>query len=140
MTSDELAVRRHRLGGVANGCATLLQSALQSWHVDAVDQWVIASRVDVLAKKDRHPTGLEEGFVSMKHDAAAALEHLDLLLQGIRHTHLPAVAPERRVVSLRGVIMQDEEVTDALEFQRSHPVVLGAHHRVEVAIREHLDQ
>ncbi|MHC1608583.1 hypothetical protein KO13_14540, partial [Listeria monocytogenes] len=54
--------------------------------------------------------------------------------------HACALPPERRVVALGGLVMQDQEIADAFVFEAGLPVVLVHQHRVAVAIREHRQQ
>ena len=77
---------------------------------------VMAFGNDALAHVDRDPTRIEEHAFAIFDDAAAAAEQFDLLCERIGHRHRPHIVPEARVGPLGGVIMEDQEVADAVIF------------------------
>ena len=63
------------------------------------------------------PGHVREQLIAFAEDPAMAAEQVDLLAQRVGDVHVPAVAPELRIVALRGVVVQDDEVADALVFE-----------------------
>ena len=72
---------------------------------------------DALAGVDRDPARIEEHALAVLHDAAAAAEQLHLLGQAVRDRHGAHIVPERRVDARGRVIMQDQEIADAIIFK-----------------------
>jgi len=84
---------------------------------------VIASRAQTLPVHYLEPAELREQFVAFAEDAALALEQLHLQAQRLGDRHGAAIVPERRVISLRRVVMQNDEVADMLKFATRLPIV-----------------
>ena len=68
------------------------------------------------------------------------LEQVHLLLQAFRYFHRAAVVPERRVVALRRVVVQHQEVADLVDLEVRLAIELVDIVLVEIAVREQVEQ
>src|SRR5262249_19580953 len=80
-----------------------------------------------------------EQLVLIAHDAAVAAEQIEALLQALGQLHVAAVAPEI-AFALRPVVVDDQEVADALVLEGELPVVTIDVGLPETAVREELPQ
>src|ERR1043165_7958504 len=65
---------------------------------------------------------------------------LDALSQRVGYRHVRAVTPELALTAPIEMVVEDQEVADALEFAVGDAVVFVASSRVEIAIRKHGEQ
>ena len=72
-------------------------------------------RHDALAEHDLDPGVLGEQLVRHAEHAAGLAEQVDAMLERRRNVHVAAGAPERRVLAIRHVVVQDDEVADVLD-------------------------
>src|SRR5207244_12406797 len=94
-----------------------------------VDRGVIAVGHEVLSHHHLHPARKGEHLVGVAEEAAAVAEQADVVGELLRNLHGAAVLPERRVAPLGRVVMQDQEVADALELEHRLLVVTIDHNR-----------
>ena len=97
---------------------------------------MVSARDDALADHHLQPAQFGEQLAVLAVDPAVAAEQIHLALQGVGDAHRPAVVPERRVVALRGLVVQDDEVADTLVFELGLRVVFGDVGGVETGMRE----
>ncbi|VVT14865.1 conserved hypothetical protein [Sphingomonas aurantiaca] len=101
-------------------------------------------RHDALSEIDRDPARFEEQPLTILRHASSAAEKVDLVGEGGRDLHRPDMVPEVRIVARRGVIMQDQEIADAVIFHVDHAVEFGPVRRGDTVsahiLREQLDQ
>src|SRR5262245_46819258 len=88
----------------------------------------------------RDPAWLEKEAVLVRHDVAARTKLLHLVLQRLGNSHRAAVLPERRIVPLRGVVVQHQEIAHALELEVHEAVEFVRVRRFERAIGKQLEQ
>src|SRR5207247_6063228 len=79
---------------------------------------------DALPQHHLQPTLLREELVVLPEDPAVTAKQIDLHPQSVGDLHAAAVIPERRVVALGGLVMDDDEVPDALVLEVRPPVEL----------------
>jgi hypothetical protein len=97
---------------------------------------VVTRREHALAEIDRNPARVEEHALAILHDAPAAAKQLHLLRQAVGDRHRPDVVPEVRIVAFGGMVMEDQEVADAIIFQVDDAVELVAIARRDLATGE----
>jgi hypothetical protein len=56
------------------------------------------------------------------HDTPGRLEQLKLLLQRVRDVHVPAIAPEFRVLARGDMVVQDQEIADRVKLEIHLPI------------------
>ena len=79
---------------------------------------LVALGNNVLSNHDVNPRSRVEQLVEARHDPRGRSEQVDLVLQRLRHLHLPEPVPEWLSDSSIGMVMEDDEVADALHFER----------------------
>src|SRR6185312_10966239 len=79
-----------------------------------VGKGVIAACMNALPLHHLYPAQLAKQLVVLAEEAAVAAVQVDLVLQRWRYFHRATVLPERSVVALRGLVVQDDKVTHAL--------------------------
>src|SRR5581483_5722732 len=95
---------------------------------------------DAQADVDREPTRRREGLFLQGDDPAGPREEIPFVRQGRRQRHGAAMAPEGRIIPLRGGVMQNEKVAQPLVFEGREAIVFGADRRLEVAVGEQREQ
>src|SRR3546814_6839566 len=75
---------------------------------------MIGPRRDILARQHLEPADFDEQFVALANDLPLTAEQRDLVRERLGNVHLAAADPEGRVGALVGVIVEDDEVADAL--------------------------
>src|SRR5690606_10308885 len=133
---DELAMRRHVVGGLADRLLDVSEPSAQLVFAHHVDQRIVAARADVLTDHDREPARIVEELVVLAEDAAAVSEQIHLVLEEVGDAHVAAVVPERRVVALGRLVVEHDEIADPLELPGHYAVVLLDLGRREPAIRK----
>src|SRR5689334_25168326 len=81
-----------------------------------IGKGMVALRMNALPLHHLYPAQLAEQLIVLAEEAAVAAIQVDLVLQRWWYFHGAAVLPERRVVTLRGLVVQDDKVTHALVF------------------------
>src|SRR5262245_12985364 len=105
-----------------------------------VGEGVVTIRTNALPLQHLYPAQLAEQLVVLAEKAAVAAVEVDLVLQRRRYFHRAAVPPERRVVPLRGLVVQDDEVTHAFVLDARLRVDLVDVDLIEAAAREQRHQ
>ena len=67
---------------------------------------------DALPQHHLQPTLLREELVVLPEDPAVTAKQIDLHPQSVGDLHAAAVIPERRIIPLRGFVVEHEEVSD----------------------------
>src|SRR4029077_19518408 len=86
------------------------------------------------------PAGRREELGTIAEKAPGLGEQPYIFTQRVGNIHVPAVAPQLRVVALRGAVMQDQEVADALVFELSLRVIGLLQNRIEIPARKEVHQ
>src|SRR6187431_2399733 len=105
-----------------------------------VGKGMVAARANTLPFHYLYPAQLAKQLIVLAEEAAVAAVQVDLVLQRGRHFHRAAVLPERRVVALRGLVVQDDKVTRALVLDTRLRVDLVDVGLIEVGTREQRHQ
>src|SRR5262245_33819394 len=93
----------------------------------------------VLTGQKEQPALHREQLVLVVHDTAVSAEQLETLLQAVGQLHIPAVAPELPL-ALGLVVVDHEEIADALVLERKLPVVVIDVRLPEMPVRKELQQ
>src|SRR6185437_7068318 len=80
------------------------------------------------------PTPRLKGLAIQHHDPPRLREQVPLIGQRFRQVYRAAIAPERRILPLRGGVMQNEKIAHALVFEGGQAIVFGADDRIEIAV------
>ena len=92
---------------------------------------MIGLRAYSLPVHDLQPCHVREQLMAFTEYPAVAAVQIYLLSQRVGNLHVPAIAPELRIVTLRGMVMQDDEIPDALVFELRFAIELGNIQRTE---------
>src|SRR5690606_9351678 len=123
-------------GRFANERAQSFAVVAHASDVESVDERVVSSRPDLLAEKDRDPVRVDEELVVFAEESSGCPEKIDLALQGARNAHRAAIIPEWRIVAAGRMVVQHDEVADALPRERRESVVLRDLRLIETPRRE----
>src|SRR5262245_62053630 len=95
---------------------------------------------NALPQQHLQPADLGKQLIVVTHDAAAGSEQVDLTLQLLGNRHAAAVIPERRVMPLHRLVVQDQEVPNTLELEGRLSVVLVDVRLLNLALRQKRQQ
>jgi hypothetical protein len=121
----------------ARSCAVCRRSSSSGTIVEAR----IESRRDhALTYVHGHPARLVEQTQLVIQDHAALAKQFHFVGEAVRDRHRAYVVPKRRIVALGRVVMQHDEVADALELDVHDPVVFACIDRVKVSVGKQFDE
>src|SRR5690606_6237728 len=138
--SQEVLVYGHALDSCGVLRIDISQMSGEFARRHPVRRWIVLSWDDILPKENRKPTRVEKHSLAVLGDNAALAEQLHPIGQRIRNLHRPAIVPERGVVTQRRVVVQDDEIPDALVLERHDPVEFRLAHRIEALVGEEVDE
>src|SRR5690349_18398263 len=137
---QKVLVHRHRGHGVRVRALEIFQRLAYALLAERFTHVMILPRHQPLANHHEYPRVHGEQVIGSLVGVRALAEQREPLRQRIRDRHVTALAPERRVVTFRELVMHDDEVADVLELCRRLRVEARAERLVFVTEREHLDQ
>src|SRR4051794_15143271 len=108
-------------GGLKHGYADLLERVGDLALVEAIDDRLIFVGDDALAEHHRHPARDVEKL-RLCEDASLVAKLLDAPGEAVGYAHAGALFPERGIVAVHRLVVEDDEVADPLE-QALHPAV-----------------
>jgi hypothetical protein len=135
---DELGVAGHDVHALADDGFNICQEKRDLLVRLDADQRIVAARNDPLPQEDLDPALLGEEFVVLAEHPAVGGEEVHLPPQRRGDLHVAAMAPEGRVVAvaLGGLVVQDDEVADALVFEVALAIEFVDSGRIETGVRQ----
>ena len=140
MLRDEFGMRGHCLDTCRDDALRVGQERAHLGDRTQVGKGMVAARANALPLHHLYPAQLAKQLIVLAEEAAVAAIQIDLVLQRGRHLHRAAVLPERRVVALRGLVVQDDKVTRAFVLDARLRVDLVDVGMIEVGTREQRHQ
>ena len=125
MLGDIRRVIGHHIHAARNDALDAGQILFDLGFARQIRQRMIGTRAQSLPVHDLQPGHVREQLVALAKNPAMALVQVYLLTQRIGDFHVPAVAPELRIVALRGMVVQDDEIPDAFVLELRLAIELG---------------
>src|SRR4030095_6980490 len=107
---DVIGMLRRGFCCLADDRAHLVEIPAQLLNVLLIYERIVTLRPDVLSHQHREPIGCHEELRTVSHDAATIAELIDLVPQRVGYRHVRAVAPEWRIFTRCGFVVEDDEV------------------------------
>ncbi|PAV67797.1 hypothetical protein WR25_02667 [Diploscapter pachys] len=139
---DDRADGRVAIGGHRSACrrTTGRQRPRQGGGIDTIGTWIPAIGKDALADEDGDPAGRPEQAEAVPRNMRTLTPQVDLVPQRVRYRHGADMIPKGRIVAGGRVIVQDQEVPDALVLGIDRGVEAVPVRRGDLPRREMLEQ